>query len=336
MRNQKYMSLENKFIDNNCIYIISQFIKNHKFSINIDGKIFKILPLVEYKIRLLNLISLMMIGFLAHIIRKIPFHPITIMGNTIYSRVAAYCLSQHDISYVLCKGTNQITYYQTINGDEIAFEGLSPKHFSQDMEIPLIPHSIDELTILEEHTKLKNLEHIQKLILSKFNIKDGVHLLNIKDINTTTTNTVIHKNPIINIKHFCGNLYYIMTNDDIWISRLIISDIVTSLQSDEIITGFRGITKEQPNDKYEIHKFPDHCIINQPEFQTTLYNRQMYQVLSDLSISTLHDDDDNCIIYSLKIPRQFDINGINILHPFHLPIKWDPFLTIMIIVYALM
>ena len=300
----------------NCIYILSQFLKNHKLSINLDGKIFKMLSQIEYKLCLLRLISLVIIGFLAHIIRKIPYHPITIMGNTIYSRVAAYCLSQHNISYILCKGTNQIPYYQTSRGDEIAFEGPNPNYFSQDMIIPLISYSSEELNKIEKHTNLKNLHHIQTQILSKFATQNNVHLLN---LNHITQNNTSYQNPVIDIKHFCGNLYYVMTNNDIWITHLIISDVVSSLQTGEIITGFDGYIKNKSQNTYAIEKFSDHCLIRHPQYKMTLHHKDMYKVEADLSISHLDDKNDNCIIYCLKNPRPWYNHGINILHPFHLP-----------------
>src|SRR5688572_150980 len=110
----------------NSIQSSSRFLKIHKLTINLEGQLFKILPPFDYKIKIIKLISLLMIGFMIHIIKKYPYHPITIMGNTVYCRVASSCLSRHKIPHILSKSNNRIPYYQTQDGIEIPFEGPSP------------------------------------------------------------------------------------------------------------------------------------------------------------------------------------------------------------------
>ena len=325
----------------NCIYFISQFLKTHKYGININGKIFKVISLFEYKIHLIKLIIVIIIGILSHIIKHITYNHITIIGNTIYSKVAAYCLSQHKIPYVLCKGNNQISYYQIQEtNSEIAFGGPNSQYFSKDILHPLIPHSQNIIYQLENHTKLSNLDNIQTKILSKFENKDGTYLINTKNIMQNKFN---YKNPVTSIKRFSETLFYVTTIDESWISRLIITDIIQPFQPGEIITGVYGNTIEEFHDKCEIEQINEHCIIKQLNSKTTLYYQHMYKIENDLNICKIFTNQSynqsynqfKSLLYGLLNPRTFNKSDIKILHPFHIPNTWDPFLTIMIIIYAL-
>jgi hypothetical protein len=333
------MNFENKYISS--YQSICHFLQNKKLAIDFNGKISQILSPLDYKIRLMKLIGLIMIGFIVYIIKQIPYFPITITGNTIYSRVVASCLSRYKIPYVLCKGTNRIPFYETQDGQEIPFEGPSPNFFSNSKEqlIPLIPNTKEELSQLEFHTKLRNLENIQSKILSGIPSKDNVYIISVKDI--------IHdgigiKNPIINIRRFFGNLYYIMTINEIWISRLIITDNVMPLQPGEVISSLCGTIISEHNEKYNIEKKNNSYIIQEPTQKTIITRCFNYKVNIDLTIDTIknsegHIQSDESILYSLKSPRPFiNNNSLYIMHPFHFPETWDPFLTIMIITLALL
>lgn len=333
--------------ESNSIQLASRFLKSHNFVTNLDGQLFKILPPFDYKIKILKLISLMMIGFVTHIIKKYPYHPITIMGNTIYCHVTSSCLSRHNIPHILSKGNNRIPYYETEDGNEIPFEGPTRKYFldstSNENEIvPVIPLSTEELTKLQLHTKLSNLESIQKKILDTFIIKDTVHVPTIKHLINESSDCQKLAGPILNIKRFFGGLYYVTTPNEIWISKLIITDNVIPLQPGEIISGLSGIVTSQSSDKYLIEHTSQSCIIYQPDIRTKLTRHYNYQVNPDLSITSLsnhsneeHQTSRESILYNLRQPRPFTCNSICTIHPFHLPSNWDPFLTIMIVCMAL-
>jgi len=353
------MNLEN----NNNVQHIFQCLRNKHLAIDFNGKFLRILPLIDYKIRFIKLIGLIMLGFMAYIIKQIPYHPITIMGNTIYSQVVASCLSRYKIPYVLCRGFNRIPYYETDQGYEIPFEGPNSQFFStnQDTQIPLIPNTKEELSKLELHTNLSNLEYIQYNLLTNFPSKNGVYIASMNDIIHKDREKAI-KNPIINIRRFCGNLYYIITINEIWLSRIIISDIVHPLQPDEIISVLYGTIKEDHNENFHIKYGKNVCIVNEPTKNTILTRHSGYKINTDLTITTLipnklqssidnkcsiigndniiqnnsHINTDyECILYSLENPRSFG-RSIYIIHPFHFPVTWDPFLTIMIITLGIL
>lgn len=432
-------------METSCVESLMRLIRARNILITMDGKIFKILSHNDYKLQSLKLCGLIMVGFLAYIIKRFPYHPITIMGNTVYSRVAASTLSLCKVPYILCKSTNRISYYETDDGKEIAFEGPSPNFFLQsaykDQLIPLIPCSQQELIKLEQHTKLKDLTNIQSAILSNFKNKEGVYVANIGDIIDNGTSA---HNPIIHIKKFWGNMYYIMTATEIWLSNIVITDTVVPLQSGEIISGLYGTSTNGTYNEYQVitkgsmpsrfalltnpsdiknlaisnpeppqnigslenlaqnkisnsfinpdtmsgyssgetaslsvkgtslydeelkvslceallHKSSNSdniCIIIEPKVATILQRRNSYAVDIDFSIKTTQNISENkrlethsceailkqehfnkeSILYNLCKARTFNHDGIYILHPFHLPSTWDPFLTIMIITQAL-
>lgn len=363
--------------DYSCVQSLSRVLRNKNISINFDGKISKLLHPLEYRRRISQLITLIVIGFLAHLIKKIPYHPITIIGNTVYSRVAASCLKRYNIPYVLCKSNNRTSYYEISSSKdiiEIPFEGPSPQFFSncEDKVFPLIPLSTKELQHLTNHTKFRGLEYIQAKILESFPRKDNVHLTYIKDLVHDGSEA---KNPVIEIRKFCGNLYYIITTNEVWLTRLLITDNVLPLQPGDIIYSVCSTSKQETHDVYSIDHMNNSCIICSPVLKTSLYYRQLYHVASDLSIhkmginassnnhimditnenqiattthTTNHQElQEESILYGLKNTRPFHpirygftYKGIGqnifILHPFHFPKTWDPFLTIMILTLALL
>lgn len=342
-------------INNNCIRSVLDIFKNKNISIDINGKLFKILPLSCYKTQIMKIINLIIVGLIANIIKRFPYNPITITGNTVYTRVVAACLSKFKIPYVLCKGTGKIQYYELSNGTEIPFEGPSPSYFDncRDKIIPLIPHTKQEIDILENHTGFSNLSAIQSDLLKKYNFKGEVHLASLNEIIHNGDGSL---DPIITIKKMCNNLYYIRTANDTWLSRIIITDNVESFQPGEIISGLYGkITSQNqclnstknllsssiPNYDNILTKIThnsDNCIIMEPDKQTILYYHNNYMVKSDLSVQLVTSSEhtyDECILYNLKNPRPWVQKGIFIIHPFHLPRSWDPFFTITLITTSL-
>jgi len=286
-----------------------------------------------------------MIGFLAHVIRRFPYHHITIIGNSVYSKVAASTLSSCGVPFALCRGNNRISYYETDNGKEIAFEGPSAKGFLENLNsvgssIPVIPLSSSEISKVEQHTGLKNLTTIQAAVLSHFPNKNGIHLANLSDI---ISEVKANHNPVMHVKKFFGNLYYIMTTNEIWLTQLIISDTAVPLQPGEIISTLYGSVIETPSSlDYNITSEEDRQIITQPSCRTELIRKDSYSVEIDLRIKQLSTDDSTnlplteSIIYSLNRPRPFIYNSISVVHPFHLPMTWDPFLTMMIVTRGLL
>jgi len=349
-----------------CVRSLSLMLGKRRLSVTLEGKFFRVLPSDQYRIYLLRICALIMIGFLAHIIRRFPYHHITIIGNSVYSKVAASTLSSCGVPFALCRGNNRISYYETENGKEVAFEGPSAKEFletikSSESSIPVIPLSSSEISKVEQHTGLKNLAKIQAAVLSHFPDKNGVHLANLSDI---ISGVKPNHNPVMHVKKFFGNLYYIMTTNEIWLTQLIISDTVVPLQPGEIIsTSYGSVVREglmsTPTSlDYNITSEEDRQIITQPSCRTELIRKDSYSVEIDLGIKQLSrprgvlmsesvdsdlatDDSTNVpltesIIYSLNRPRPFIYNSINVVHPFHLPMTWDPFLTMMIVTRGLL
>jgi hypothetical protein len=303
-----------------------------------------------------------MIGFFARIIRRFPFYPVTVVGNTVYSKVVAATLDRCQIKYALCKSNHRITYYETDDGHEIPFEGSSPNHFPPKV-VSLIPLSTDELIQLENHTGLTNLTDIQTEILNSFIQKDEVRIVNTKDIiHQPTSNDIIKCDnhcPVVKIQRLAGNICYVMTTNAIWLTRLIIMDNISPLQSGEIVTGLYGNISPDPDDysadildqvfnncapkpiqKYQIINSRDSCTVIEAETTTVFTRYPLYQVLSDLTIKTIKHDKgktQESIIYNLDKPRPFSKDGpLVLVHPFHLPPSWDPFLSIMIITHAML
>lgn len=305
------------------------------FTVNHEGRIFKLLSPMLYKTQLLKCMALIIVGFMAHIIRGFQYYPVTIVANTIYARVAAACLSRNKIPFVLCRGNNRIPYYETEDGREIAFEGPSVQYFANtyDESIPLIPHSEAELKQLEAHTKLENLHDIQQHILRTFPNKDGVPIAAPRDLIPSPD--IKLKAPIVAIKHFFGNLYYIMSMNEVWISRIVLTDNVIALQPGDSILELNGMISSETHDTYEIRHGSTSCTIQEMTKTTTLTRESNYIVDNDLCIRStkLMDEPNNYpgIIYSLTSPRPLVQNSLHITHPFHFPATWDPFLTIMIV-----
>lgn len=278
-----------------CIITRAYLIQKYNIYVDYDGKITRTLSIPIFTEKCLMLCALIVTGILAYIIHNYTFYPVTIIGNTIYSRLIATFMK---IPYVICKGSNRITYYITDDDQEIPFEGASI-HFFQDTDTSMIPLTSDELNLLEKHTGLKNLAHIQDTLIQSYNI---VSLVN--KINT-------FKPPIVQVKKFFGNLLYVMTNNEVWITRNIITDIVSPLH-------------------------PGDTIVETQVTDSGLQHIDAHLILPDHTIKSLNSDDNyKSIIYHLKRPRPFSAGPITILHPFHLPVTRDPLLALMIIARAL-
>lgn len=396
-----------KSIESSCYSILNNFTNKNRIKIDISGKIFQILPEDNYKIRVLKLCGLIMVGILAHMIRQFPYYPITIIGNTVYSKVIAASLISYNSNNVIaiCKSNKRISYYETDDGKELPFEGCSVNFFlnsDKSRIIPVVPNSMEDLTKLEQHTGLKDLSQIQQSILSQFKKENSadIYLANLEDLiindeptsnslrNISPKSVSIH-NPVIQIRKFWGNLYYIMTSNEVWLTRMVISDSAAPLQPHEVVSGLYGTIIPRSNPSYSIDINNNVCSITEPTMKTVLQRQNSYIVGIDFSIKSLHIEAQQSsitkgstvpfsklntgfqlakrpsvvsqpsdeaglqldqelgisqwttesVIYNLQKPRPFSKqskdNGIYLVHPFHLPPSWDPFLTIMIIARAL-
>lgn len=328
-------------MNNSCVKLLSNALRTHNLTITIDGKLFKTLSYVEYKINILKLCALIMIGFLIHIIKLFPYRPITIIGNTIYSRVVVSTLDNFNIPFILCKENNKITHYETSDNREISFEGPTPNFYSKNYtnsSTCLIPLTTNQLNKLQFHTKFGDLDLTQKNILAKFPNINGVSTIDINGLKYEGKMA----NPVIQIKKFFNNsdLYYVMTTNEIWITKIIITDIIAPLQPGEILSTLYRNKIENPHNNYNIEISEKICTITEPDYISNIKRHECYSVSRDLSINPLtlemSDDYEESILYNLSNPRPFNGNGIYNIHPFHLPVYWDPFLTIMIITKAIM
>lgn len=322
---------------NSCVRFLLNIIGDYNIIVTVDGDIFKILP--NYRSQILNLCGLIIIGFIAHIIKNFPYYPITVIENTLYSRIVASTLASHKIPFILCKGNNITSYYGIDNGNQISFEGPNFNFFlnSYNEKIPIIPCSKEDIIKLEQHTGLTNLYNIQNEILSNFDKNNNIYIGNIYDIINTKLHTY---NPIIGIKRFIGNLYYIMTTTEIWLSQIIITDTVFHLQPTEIISTINAISVDNASDYYNIyHKSDNICIITEPNVKTQLQRINKYLVNNDLTIKLLFENHSDNVeespIYNLYNPRPFNYDNLYIIHPFHLPTNWDIILNIMIVTHGL-
>ena len=322
-----------------CVLSLSSILQKHKLAVTPEGKFYRVLPYNRYRKHLLQMCSLIMIGFLLHLIRRFPYHHITLIGNSVYSKVSASTLLCCDIPFALCKSNNRITYYETENKKEVAFEGPSLVTFLETLNptktlIPVIPLSNEEILKLEQHTGLNNLTTIQTSILSNFTIRNGVYLADLPNI---VNSVKPDHNPVVHIKKIFGNLYYVTTTNETWLTRLIITDTVIPLQPGEIISTLYANITETSSSDYNIAANGDKQIIFEPSSQTELVRQDSYIVNPDLSIKHFtYDDLKESIIYSLNPPRPFIHNSIYLIHPFYLPTTWDPFLTIMIVTRSLL
>jgi hypothetical protein len=316
-----------------CIRVMTKYLERHNLVVNPAGEFSRAIDPHKYNVGILKICSLILIGCIAYMISRYPYHHVTIMGNTIFSKISAAALSLNKIPFVLCKETHRVPYYTTDNM-EIPFEGVSPQFFNNNLHqvTRIIPHSASEIEELEKHTHLQDLASVQKRLLDNFLYADGVY--------TTTMGKIIYnegasKNPIINIKRFFGNLYYVMTTTEIWITKIIIGDNIFPLQPEDVVTCLYGNKVSMSNESIHITYNANVGTISEIDKSTKLVRRDGYEVKSDLSIKSLDESaDDECVIYNLKRPRPFVHNGIKMIHPFHFPGTCDPFLSIMTITLA--
>ena len=288
------------------------------------------------------LISLFISIEILLIIKKYTYHIITITNDNIYSRVIAQCYYNHNIKFTLCKSNNRNIYYNVDNNLEIPFHNanfnnnFTNNNFTNNIRI--IPNSKSDIEKLKTHTNLSNLEQIQNYILNKYNSQ-----INISNI---AYNKSADNNQIISVKKFFGGLYYITTNNNIWISKYVLNDDPLPLTCSDIVIAITSTIN--PNIDPSINPNIDNLLITQNSCKIfeknniiTLDNSSYYIVNNDLSINYIKDLSNNLSnnlsktyesqIYHLKNPRNFMNNGNYMIHPFHVPFTWDTYLSLMII-----
>lgn len=307
----------------------------YNISINYEGKVLKILPEPHCKLFISEVICFYLLALVFYILKELPYHEVTIVGYTSYSRVVASCLNNHNIPFVLCKGNSRATYYKVENREDICFE--DPNVSLTDDPIPMIPLTNEELLMLQEHTNLNNLDKIQDIIINKFDYKEGLYFTKMDNL---IYQGEISKGPIVSIKKFIGNLYYVISNKEIWISRFIITDKVYPLRGGEIISSLYYSNLETSAEQYKLEHLKSNKskVVVTDNYQKTVISREnSYFVDEDLSVYSLkipYEIRSESIFYNLKNPRRFYKDIYNI-HPFHLPSCWDIFLSIMIVTLSL-
>jgi len=320
------------------ITIMNTYLKRKHLSVDIEGKCYRFITLTDYKTYILKIMSLMIIGFIIYLFRKIPYHDITVIGNTIYSQIISSTLDQFNIPYVRCKESIKQTYYETEQGDEIPFEGVSTNSFIKNLEhtaIPVIPNNNVALLLLETHLNKSiphpiNITSVQESILSKFDQKDDVYFWSPKFWTKSPSN--IYKSHITNITRISNDLFYIVSEEDAWITRIILNDVTWSLQPGDSISSLYGDVYVETNEKYSIF-LP---YIYEPTTTTILTRDISYYMNSDFTIKHIGEHKGiESNIWSLQQPRLLSMNNIYTIHPFHLPPSWDPFLSIMIATLAI-
>lgn len=291
-------------------------LRKHNIRVTIEGKTFRYLSAPVYRIQLLKCIALILVCIVTYMLRQLPYHNITIISNTVYGRVAAACLSQHNIPYVICRGNNIHTYYETEDGEEINFNG--PRDLNLSEETYLIPHSEEELEELRRYTSLPHLQNLQNHLYKDEKIR----------LDTLIYTDKIKGN-IITAKSISNNIYYIVTQDEAWLTRCIITDNVCSIQPGDIITELRYKIIPELNIGRRVIREDDTCVVIEPDKTAILSHCPSYKIKEDLSLHPLSKFDDEIpgVFYQLENPRPFN----NVVHPFHLPKTYDPFLTIMLV-----
>jgi hypothetical protein len=310
-----------------CVIFMRTLYLKRNLKIDINGKIYKILTAPLYRLYMLKICCLIILSVFVYIIKKYKYYDVTIIGKTIYGALSSKVLSLEGINHILCKTRNHFTYYD-IESEKINLEGFEYEFFEDEI-IPLIKNAKEGINSLESHTGFKNLNQIQDSILSKIEKKGDIYYISINDINVLNCD-------IISIKNFIGNLYIINTTNDNWITRIMITDKVEHLKKGETITTINAeICKNKKEKKNTINYFEDRCEIFERDEKIIITKESKYEFLESNKINSVNKDIKDGPFYNLIRPREFSKkNDMFIVHPFHLPIDWDPILNVLITTLA--
>lgn len=307
-----------------CVQCLQNVIRTHKIQIRPDGQLMKVLNPLQFRAAILKLYSLVIVGLVAYIVRGYVYHPITVMGNYVYSRVASASLKLCGIPHVLCKGTGRIIHYETTDGTVIPFEGVPASCFPTQV-LPVIPASAADLAELTAHTKIPGVELAQERILSHLSRQDQLHIADWTQLLDVEPN----KEPIVQVRKFFGNLFFIRTANYWWITRKLIGDGTPPLHPGNILTRLFITVDEESHTSTTITTTEQDCSVLTETNTVTITQGMSHRVEPDLSIVALEPQNDDELIYFLQQPRPTLMNGIYTIHPFHFPMNYDPLLTVM-------
>jgi len=303
--------------------------KNIKVDIN--GNVYRILSLAEYRLKLLELSTIIILAFFVYVFQHVKYVPVTVIGNTVYAKIIAATVHQQQIEYRLCKTNNRAIVYETSDGNLIPFEGITSAIIEKNL--PVIVCDDKDLLRLEEHTDLDNLAEVQQVVLEHFEQVDDTYIANLNELLAD----VEYDAPIISMERIAPSLYYIRTTEDMWLTNFILSDMVEPLQVGETIIGcvVDHVTDAILTNKL-VQRTSDSVIICDGSQTIVVTNKALYYVEDDLSIMSYprHKLAESKL-YSLEPARPFATGDIYIIHPFHLPSMLDPLLPIMIVTTAI-
>lgn len=308
-----------------CVHTLHQICQTHQIFFNLDGKPGKILSMQAASLYSLQLCSLLVIASVTYLIKQIPYRPITVMGDSIYSRVAAYALRLAKVDHVLCQENNRTTFYLTTEGIYVPFQGVNCEYFPND-RVPIILNTPSELSRIERHIGHNNLGTIQNSLVQMMDEEDGLPVWNFSEVISAPEQCP----PVVQIRSVFHNLYLIRTHNEQWISRHVITDSTTSLQPADRINRLYQ-TVQASKEESHISVTERECTVSWNEMTLTLSRDSCYQVDNNLAIIPLKDDMSECLIYQLDQPRMFRTHGLYVIHPFHLPPVWDSLWTIMLV-----
>ena len=300
------------------------FLHTKHIAVDINGIIYRTVP--DYFQRVLHLITIILLSFYAHILKQISYVPVTVIGHTIYAKLIAATLHRQDINYRLCKTNNRLITYETSQGKLIQFEG--PTHMTSNEQLPVLTCNEDELDKLQEHTGLTNVAQAQQNILNTMDRVGGVYMTSLDDL----IEHISYDDTILSMEKISANLFYISTPHHTWYTRLILSDMTEPLRAGDTITGFIVQSAVQSTDDTRSSNV---ITVETTNDKLAMQRRSLYYVEDNLDITAYpRPKSEESLLYSLREARPFTSGSLCIIHPFHLPIGWDPLLPIMIITLA--
>lgn len=286
------------------------YLKLKKLKIDIEGNI-----IPTYYDDLLSIVFILasIVFYMDYIMEMtyIPYYPITLYSTNLYSKFAEQVFILNNIDYQKIYHPVLInpSYYNSTKKKTI---DLNPnlRDFSQNIEVPFIPLSEEELNDLSQHTTIdKNLlSKAQEYIIHELPSINAYHIVRENYLNDEEYKTSI--NVVTNIKEIKKGLYLVQCEDFSFYTNIILTDYTYILQPGEIVTT---IYTNESSDIFFDRKY----IVNE------------YFLLESLQ-KKLKESVNILPCYCLDEPRTSLV-----LHPYHLPKSKDFILSIMIIVQTL-
>ena len=235
--------------------------------------------------------------------------PITLFCTTYYTSFVEQLLILNKINYLKIFNPYKVDvrYYRVNKKKTLS---MNPKldHFI-DQVIQLMPLTEDELNQLSQHTGLKNLNEAQIKVLS---LLPDINAHCVVQQHYVDNEEYQHTyETIVSIKKV-NDYYRIKTLNGIYDTAIIISDDIHPLHVGNVVS------------QSYYHQVDD-CVIHDDRYIVNQQNR-----LEPLRKKLTHDNVVTLPFYSLNPPRQ----GLK-MHPFHLPPSKDYFLSMMIVMQAL-